>query len=133
MSSGPLFEFPSLTRTKISRHSSAWFLCGLLLLFCANAKAARYGSTNRARRLATTQSYLDNEETRLEISMAALLLLWSVSVRRAPRAFAVTATANAVEIPIASKFGEFSRESFSVRRLRCETTALRRIFLSVHI
>jgi hypothetical protein len=111
MPSGRLSEFSRPTRTNTIRDYSAWFLCGLLLLFCANAKAARYGSTNRVRRLATTQSYLDNGQTRLEISMAALLLLWFVSVRRAPRAFAGIAAANAAGVPIASKFGEFSRES----------------------
>jgi hypothetical protein len=111
MPSGRLSEFSRPTRMNTIRHYSAWFLCGVLLLFCANAKTARYGSTNRIRKLATTQSYLDNEQARLQISIAALLLLWFVSVRRAPRAFAGIASANAAGVPIASKFGEFSRES----------------------
>jgi hypothetical protein len=62
--------------TTTTRHLSAWLLGALLLLFVANARMARYGTQNHNLKLATTQSYLDSDETWLELSMAALLLSW---------------------------------------------------------
>src|SRR5271166_6738287 len=64
----------------VIRHYSAWLLCSLLLLYCGNARAARYATGQHGLKLATTQSYLDSDVTRLGMSIAALLLLWSVAV-----------------------------------------------------
>src|ERR1035438_6480472 len=74
------------------RDYSAWLLCALLLLFCANAKLARYYVEHRNLKLATVQSYVDRDDMRLELSIAALLLLWCVAILPAPRFAASTVT-----------------------------------------
>ncbi len=65
--------FPGLrafaTRAAV-RHSSATVLCALLLVFCTNARLARYEIHNPALKLASTQSYLDGDEIRKELSKA---------------------------------------------------------------
>lgn len=66
------------------RHYSACLLGALLLLFSANARLARYDVQHRDLKLATAQSYLEGDDTRLELSIAALLLLWSVAVVAIP-------------------------------------------------
>ena len=93
-----------------TRHLSAWLLGALLLLFVANARMARYGAQSRDLKLATTQSYLDSDETWLELSMAALLLSWcgAHAARRvflAPTVLRITAAIREV-----SPRGEFDRE-----------------------
>jgi hypothetical protein len=43
------------------RHCSAWLLCALLLILCANAKLARYEIHKQTLRLASIQTYLDGD------------------------------------------------------------------------
>jgi hypothetical protein len=69
--------FPGLrafaTRAAV-RHSSATVLCALLLVFCTNARLARYEIHNPALKLASAQTYLDSEEIRKELSKATPLV-----------------------------------------------------------
>jgi hypothetical protein len=58
---------------------SALFLSALLLLFFNCARAGRYNLQNHNLKLATSLTYLVGDETRLETSIAALLLLWCIS------------------------------------------------------
>jgi len=95
------------------RDFSSWVLCALLLIFCGNARLARYSRGRSNLKLATAQSYLDGDETRLELTLAALLLLWSVAVVPVLR---VTANRGAVVMAAVCGFphyysGEFNRES----------------------
>jgi hypothetical protein len=60
------------------RPCSAWVLCALLLILSANAKLARYESHRQNLKLASTQTYLDGEEARRELSKTTPLVLWSV-------------------------------------------------------
>jgi len=83
MFSGPYPHRPQ-TSTAI-RSYSAWILCGLLLLFCANSRAARYGVQNRNLKLAACQSFLASDEARLEAAIAALLILGCVAILPVPR------------------------------------------------
>ncbi|MGC1646520.1 MAG: hypothetical protein WA741_11880 [Candidatus Sulfotelmatobacter sp.] len=98
------------TATTTSRHYSAWLLGALLLLFVANARAARYDMHRRDLKLATTQSYLDSDETWLELSMAAVLLSWCGAHLGLRVFFAPTALRVTVAIPVVSPRGEFDRE-----------------------
>ncbi len=61
------------------RYYSAWLLCALLLLFWSNARSSRYVLSEHSLELATSQLYLDGDQARLGLSIAALLLLWSVA------------------------------------------------------
>jgi hypothetical protein len=56
------------------RHCSGAVLCTLLLVFCTNARLARYEIHNPTLKLASTQSYLDGEEIRKELSKTAPLV-----------------------------------------------------------
>jgi hypothetical protein len=106
--STPAFRHRSNANTT-TRHLTAWLLGALLLLFVANARLARYGTPNRNLKLATTQSYLDSDETWL-LSMAALLLSWC-GAHAARRVFlAPTELRVAAAIPQMSPNGEFDRE-----------------------
>jgi hypothetical protein len=96
--------------TTTSRHYCACLLGALLLLFVANARVARYDMQRRDLKLATTQSYLDSDETWLELSMAALLLSWCGAHLGLRVFFAPTALRIAVAIPVVSPRGEFDRE-----------------------
>jgi hypothetical protein len=93
------------------RDYSAWLLCALLLLFCANAKVARYDLQHRNLKLATIQSYIDRDDLRLELSIAALLLLWCVAILPAPRFAASTVSEIRVAVSALSRPGEFDPES----------------------
>jgi len=109
----PVVQVPvSRVRGKpVIRHYSAWLLCSLLLLFCGNARAARYATGQHGLKLATTQSYLDSDVTRLGMSIAALLLLWSVAVIPV-RSLAATRGSFAVAaVPYSANPGEFDPES----------------------
>jgi hypothetical protein len=95
----------------INRHYSAWILSALLLVFGANARLARYQFGSRNLKLATTQSYLDNDETRLEASIAALLLLWCVTVIPVFRFAATSESLLATPLLASHHSGEFDPES----------------------
>ena len=93
------------------QHYSAWLLGALLLLFSANAKLARYDVQHRDLKLATAQSYLGGDDTRLDLSIAALLLLWS-AVAVPVLLFAAKYEPFAVPaVPDSSHTGEFDPES----------------------
>jgi hypothetical protein len=93
------------------RHCSAWLLGALLLFFCANARLARYKVEHRDLKLATAQSYVDSDETRLELAIAALLLLWFVSIVPVRRFAAGGVSEVAVAIFTSPGVGEFDPES----------------------
>lgn len=99
----------TITKTT-SRYYSAWLLGALLLLFVANARVARYDMHRRDLKLATTQSFLDSDETWLELSMAALLLSWCGAHLGQRVFFAPTALRIAVATPVVSSRGQFDRE-----------------------
>ena len=63
-------------------------------------------------KLATTQSYLDSDETRLELSIAALLLLWSVAVFPVVHAAATRGPLTVAAVPCSSHAGTFDPESY---------------------
>ncbi len=105
----PSLRNRTITKTT-SRYYSAWLLGALLLLFVANARVARYGAQKRDLKLATTQSYLDSDETWLELTMAALLLSWCGAHLGLRVFFAPTALRIAVAIPVVSPLGDFDRE-----------------------
>jgi hypothetical protein len=93
---------------------SAWFLCGLLLLFCANARMARYVQLQRSVQPATTQTYLDSDEVRLQASVVALLLVFCVPfIAVSPRRMAAVSRCH-VFLPLAVRADEFSCE-FHIR------------------
>jgi hypothetical protein len=56
------------------RHFSSAVLCVLLLVFCTNARLARYEIHNPALKLASAQTYLDGEEIRKELSKTTPLV-----------------------------------------------------------
>jgi hypothetical protein len=96
--------------TTTSRHYCAWLLGALLLFFAANARVARYDMHRRDLKLATTQSFLDSDETWLELSMAALLLSWC-GAHLGLRVFLTpTASQIAVASPVVAPLGDFDRE-----------------------
>jgi hypothetical protein len=105
----PTFRYRSAAKTT-TRHLSAWLLGVLLLLFVGNARMARYGTQDRNLKLTTTQSYLDSDETWLELSMAALLLSWCGA--HAVRRVSLVPTALRIAAPISQRppGGEFGRE-----------------------
>ena len=51
-------------------------LCGLLLVFCASARLARYDFQHRSFRLATTQAYVDGNEGLRKLPKSAPPLVW---------------------------------------------------------
>jgi hypothetical protein len=93
------------------RDYSAWILCALLLLFCANARLVRYDVQHRNLKLATVQSYVDRDDMRLELSIAALLLLWCVAILPAPRFVAGRVSETRPAILVSMRPGEFDPES----------------------
>ena len=92
------------------RHYGAWLLGALLLFFCADARVARYNVERRDLKLATAQSYLDSDETRLELSIAALLLLWCAAVIAVPGLATAMVFKVAVALPTSSQRGDFDPE-----------------------
>ncbi len=93
------------------RDHSAWILCALLLLFCANAKLARYDIQDRNLKLVTAQQFLDRDDTRLELSIAALLLLWCAAILPVPRFASATVAETAMANFALPRPGEFDPES----------------------
>ncbi len=69
--------FPSF-RAFVARaavwHFRAAVLCALLLVFCTNAKLARYEIHNPTLKLASAQTYLDGEEIRKGLSKTTPLV-----------------------------------------------------------
>jgi hypothetical protein len=94
-----------------TRGYSAGLLCALLLLFCANARLARYELQSRDLKLATAQRYLDRDDARLELSIAALLLLWCAAVLPVPRFVATTVSGMRTAVFALQHPGEFDPES----------------------
>jgi uncharacterized membrane protein YidH (DUF202 family) len=93
---------------------SAWFLCGLLILFCANARMARYVKWQRSSKLITAQTYLDSGEIRLPASVVALLLLFCIPFATVSRRNVATASRNSCLLPLAVRADAFDRE-FHIR------------------
>lgn len=56
------------------RYFGGIVLCALILILCTNAKLARYQIQNPTLKLASTQTYLDGEEIRKELSKTAPLV-----------------------------------------------------------
>jgi hypothetical protein len=109
--------FPAVRtlRNRIARASirdySAWILCALLLLFCANARLARYDIQYHDLKLATAQQFLDRDDTRLELSIAALLLLWCAAILPVPRFATTTVSQMRATMFALPHPGEFDPES----------------------
>jgi len=61
-----------------NRLPSALLLAALLLLFFNCVRAGRYDLQNQNLKLATSLTYLAGDEMKLEASIAALLLRWSI-------------------------------------------------------
>ena len=111
MLSGRHCQHPQLSNSRAMRYHSAWILCGLLLLFCVNVHAARYGVRNRNLKPATSQSFLASDEARLEAAIAALLLMGCVAILRVPRLVATASSIVAVPASRPSEPSEYDRES----------------------
>jgi len=92
----------------------AWLLAALVVLFCIDARLGSYNTLHHNPKSINTVAFLDNEETRLGTSLAALLLLWWVA--RATSLTLSTATASQVSAAVQSAgiAGGFDRE-FRVR------------------
>ena len=60
------------TGSAMMRHCSEWVLCVLLLVLGVSAKIARYEIQKPTLKLATTQAYLDGEETLRKLPKTAL-------------------------------------------------------------
>ena len=93
------------------RHGSAWVLCALLLILCADAKLARYEIQRHSLKLATTQTYLDDEETLRKLPKTAPLLLWCVGVIAIPLLIRKREILLPVVIPSSPPFKGFDPES----------------------
>ena len=63
------------TGSAMMRHCSEWILCVLLLVLCVSAKMARYEIQKPTLKLATTQAYLDGEETLRKLPKTGSLVL----------------------------------------------------------
>ena len=93
------------------RQSSVWVLCALLLILCANAKLARYEIQRHSLKLATTQTYLDGEETLRKLPKTAPLLFWCVGVIAIPLLIRRREILLPAVIPISSALKGFDPES----------------------
>jgi len=71
------------------RRVSAWLLCGLVIIFCANAKQSRYFSEDVTSHLAASQALSESVTAGLGMALAGLLLLWSTT--RVPARIAIPA------------------------------------------
>lgn len=111
MLSGRGSQHLQFSNTRAMRYHSAWILCGLFLLFCVNARAARYGVQNRNLKPATSQSFLASDEARLEAAIAALLLMGCVAILRVPRLIATASSTVAIPASRPSEPPEYDRES----------------------
>ncbi len=92
------FRYPNDRLTgKISmRIGSAWALCVLLLVFCTTARRARYEIQQHSQKLATTQTYLDGEETLRKLPKTSFRLLSCAGVLAGP----VTAAEHEAQLPV---------------------------------
>jgi|SRR5215831_8480726 len=111
MLSGRYCQPKQFTNTRAMRYYSAWILCGLLLLFCVNVRAARFGVRNRNLKLPTSQSFLASDEARLEAAIASLLLMGCVAILRVPRLIATASSTVAMPATRPSEPPEYDRES----------------------
>ena len=111
MLSGRYSQHPQFSNTRAMRYHAAWILCGLLLLFCVNARAVRYGVRNRNLKPATSQSFLASDEARLEAAIAALLLMGCVAILRVPRLIATASSTVAIPASRPTEPPEYDRES----------------------
>ncbi|HEY4900439.1 MAG TPA: hypothetical protein VIH91_06425 [Terriglobales bacterium] len=93
------------------RHCSAWVLCALLLILCASAKVARYEIQKPTLKLATTQTYLDGEETLRKLPKPAPPLFWCAAVIAVSVFLLARATLRPAVIPISSALKGFDPES----------------------
>jgi len=93
------------------RHGSVWVLCALLLILCANAKLARYEIQRSSLKLATTQAYLDGEETLRKLPKTAPILFWCVGAISTPHLIRRRETLLPVVIPSSPPFQGFDSES----------------------
>lgn len=84
------------------RQWGVWVFCALFLILCANAKLARYEIQRHSLKLATTQTYLDGEETLRKLPKTAPLLFWCVGVIAILLLVGRRETLLAVVIPISS-------------------------------
>lgn len=98
------------TREIAVRHLSGVVLCALLLFFCTNARLAHYDFSQSVVRTASTQSYVDGQETRNKLFPTKLLLSFVAvaSVLLLPQ-IAATPLPSADWIPV--PFEVFSPES----------------------
>jgi hypothetical protein len=93
------------------RHWSVWVFCALFLILCANAKLARYEIHKHTLKLATTQTYLDGEETLRKLAKTAPLLLWCVGIIAISLSIRKQANFLPVVIPSSPPFKGFDPES----------------------
>ena len=92
------------------RQYCGWILCALLLIFCVNAKAARYEIHKTRAKLAITQAYLDGEETIRKLPKTALLLLCCVGIVGASSLIRPQAILLPITIPSLTPFRGFDPE-----------------------
>jgi hypothetical protein len=98
------------TGSAMLRHCSGWVLCALLLILCANAKLARYEIHQTSATLATTQFYVDGEETLRKLPNAAPPLLWCAAVIAVSVFLRARATLVPAVIPSSSALNGFDPE-----------------------
>ena len=104
-------QHSQFSNTRAMRYYSAWILCGLLLLFCVNVRAARYGVQNRHLKPRTSQSFLASDEARLEAAIAALLLMGCVAILHVPRLIRTASSTVSMPASRPSEPPEYDRES----------------------
>lgn len=107
------FWYPKncFTGRAMMRHCSGLLLCALLLILCANAKLARYEIHKTSATLATTQFYVDGEETLRKLPTAAAPLFSCTAVIAVTVFLLARATLRPAVIPISSALKGFDPES----------------------
>ncbi len=92
------------------QHGGAWLSCVLLLILFTNAKLSRYEVHQQTLKLASTQSYLDGEEARKELSKITPLLCY-VGIITVPLFIPTEAILLLAVIPSSPLFKGFDPES----------------------
>ncbi|HWS97543.1 MAG TPA: hypothetical protein VN620_13840 [Candidatus Methylomirabilis sp.] len=92
----------------------AWLLVALVVLYCSSARPGGYNPLHHNSKSINNVAYLDNEESRLGTSLAALLLLWWVARATSLTLGSVTASQVSAAVQSAGIAGGFDRE-FRIR------------------
>lgn len=105
---------PANKRNVTTQQYLAWLLVSLVVLYCISARLGSYNALHHNSKSINNVAYLDDENTRLGTSLAALLLLWWVARATSLTLSSDTASPVSAAVPSARITGGFDRE-FRVR------------------